>query len=159
MKFCGILLALSQLVKFCKSKLKALFNFLNESLIFKRSLSSAKWWTRQCLIAVFKSLICKEITVVQEQSLLEHQSNWQMFRVTYIHWLKHIVFYLSNKTQTNYRLHLYLIACFSLPNRILWSTVSKAFSRSTKISQPYLPWSSVSFLIDSVTWINAYEVG
>ena len=55
--FSEILFALSQFVKFFKSKLIALFNFLTESLICRRFVSLAKWRTWQCLMAVFKSLM------------------------------------------------------------------------------------------------------
>ena len=55
--FSEILLALSQFVRFFRTIFKSLVNLFCDLLMISRIVSSAKWWTLQCLIATCRSLM------------------------------------------------------------------------------------------------------
>ena len=52
-----ILSALSQFVRFFRSKFKSLFNLFSDLLMISRFVLSAKWWTLQCFITTCRSWI------------------------------------------------------------------------------------------------------
>ena len=129
-----------------------MFNLFSDLLMIRRFVSLAKWWTWQCFIATRRSLMYGRkskggkvdpcgtpLEVLDAKPLIDRNS---------LRFAK----YNSNHLFANPRIPWW----HNLLNRMLWSKVSKAFWRSTKIPHAKLP-SSRAFIITSVRFNRAYE--
>ena len=151
------MLALKPIFKvFLGQYLRVVCNLFSDLLMISRFVLSRKWWTLQCFIATWRSWMYsrkspgpKTVPCGTPQVILE---------ILYANPLINTICLKSTKYDLN---HLFASSWIqwwnNLVKRMLWSTVSKAFWRSTKISHAKLP-SSRAFIIAKVRFARAYEV-